>query len=203
MFSHTHHHHRRDHHERGDGCGSRSMRGGREGHERGFGRGDGRRDGRRWGPGGGRPFEQGDLRWLALDLIAAHPRHGYELIKAIEEAMGGHYSPSPGVIYPTLTLLEETGLVSGETQGAKRLYSLTPEGRAELDTHAAEVEAARNRLLEARARMGGTPAPEMLRAMGNLRAALQIRLAKGELSSEAVRAVTSAIDRAASEIERS
>ena len=186
--------------------GARFMRG-EFGRGPGRGRGPGGPGGRGpWGrgPGGGRrPLEQGDLRWLTLDLIAAEPRHGYEIIKAIEEAFGGHYSPSPGVIYPTLTLLEETGLISGETQGAKKLYSLTEEGRAELDAHAEEVEAVRSRLEAARARFGDAPAPEVMRAMQNLRAALQVRLAKGDVSADSVRAITAAIDLAASEIERS
>jgi len=170
---------------------------------RGFGRGFG---GPR-GPGGpgrhGRPLGQGDLRWLVLDLIAAQPRHGYEIIKAIEEAFNGHYTPSPGVIYPTLTLLEETGLISGESHGAKKLYSLTEEGRAEIAAHSVDIQAVRDRLAKARARFGAAPPPELYRAMDNLRAALQVRLAKGELSAEAVQTITAAIDRAAAEIERS
>jgi DNA-binding PadR family transcriptional regulator len=167
---------------------------------RGFGRGFG---GPR-GPGRpGRPLGQGDLRWLVLDLIAAQPRHGYEIIKAIEEAFDGHYTPSPGVIYPTLTLLEETGLISGETHGSKKLYSLTEEGRAEVAAHSADIQAVRDRLANARARFGAAPPPELFRAMDNLRAALQVRLAKGELSAEAVQTITAAIDRAAAEIERS
>jgi DNA-binding PadR family transcriptional regulator len=182
-------------------------------------RGSDRRHARRWarrgfgwefggprgrGPGQPeRPLEQGDLRWLTLDLIAAQPRHGYEIIKAIADALSGHYTPSPGVIYPTLTLLEETGLIAGETQGSKKLYRLTDEGRAEVETHAAEIQAARGRLEAANARFGGSPAPELHRAMNNLRAALQVRLAKGQPSAEALSVITAALDRAAGEIERS
>src|SRR5215510_15369599 len=70
-----------------------------------------------------RVFEHGDLRFLILQLIAEGPRHGYELIKSIEEKLGGSYSPSPGVIYPTLTLLEELGYLHAEPgDGTKRLY---------------------------------------------------------------------------------
>lgn len=151
----------------------------------------------------GRPLEQGDLRWLTLDLIAAQPRHGYEIIKAIADALHGQYTPSPGVIYPTLTLLEETGLIAGETQGAKKLYLLTDQGKAEVKAHAGDISAARRRLVEAGARFGGSPAPELVRAMNNLRATLQVRLAKGELSADALSAITAALDRAAGEIERS
>lgn len=169
----------------------------------GFGRGrfEGP-EGRERGPRG-RVFEQGDLRWLALDLIAKQPRHGYEVIKAIEDELSGQYAPSPGAVYPLLTLLEETGLVEGEAQGNKKLYRLTEAGQEELASHAAQVEAVRGRFAEAASRFGGRAAPEVMRAMGNLRGALQVRLGKGELSPESLAAITGAIDRAAREIEGS
>ncbi len=82
------------------------------------------------GPGG-RFFNHGDLRFVALKFIAEKPSHGYELIKAVETMSGGAYVPSPGVIYPTLTLLEEMGYIRGtEADGGKRLYAITPEGEA-------------------------------------------------------------------------
>ena len=150
-----------------------------------------------------RPLGQGDLRWLALDLIAAQPRHGYEVIKAIEDAVHGHYTPSPGTVYPMLTLLEETGLIESETQGAKKLYSLTELGRAEIEANASAIESAKARLTEALTRFGGAPAPELFRAMDNLRAAIHVRLSKGELSPQALAKVTAALDQAAKEIEQS
>jgi DNA-binding PadR family transcriptional regulator len=163
-----------------------------------------------FGPGGprrgrgrpGRALEQGDLRWLALDLIAEEPRHGYDIITAVEEALSGHYAPSPGAVYPMLTLLEETGLIAAETQGAKKLYSLTDAGRAEVEANADAIAAAKARLVQARERFGGAPAPELKRALANLRAAVQVRMAKGDLEGDALATVTAAIDRAASEIER-
>jgi len=165
------------------------------------------------GPGGGgfgggpprpeRLLEQGDLRWLVLDLIATQPRHGYEIIKAIEDMMSGHYTPSPGVIYPTLTYLEETGLITGEAQGAKKLYSITEEGRSALTANAEALQAIRTRIEAIRTRFGDDSAPELRRAMGNLRTAIQIRLSKGELSKESLSIITAALDRAANEIERS
>jgi DNA-binding PadR family transcriptional regulator len=156
---------------------------------RGFGRTD-------------RPLEQGDLRWLTLDLIAAQPRHGYEIIKAITDELHGHYTPSPGAIYPVLTLLEETGLIASEAKGSKKLYHLTEEGRAEVEAHQADIRAAKARLARAAARFGDNPAPELVRAMNNLRAALQVRLSRGGLTAEAIHAITAALDRAAAEIER-
>ena len=95
----------------------------------GFGHGGGRFGGHRGGGRGGRVarvFDHGDLRYVLLHLIAEKPRYGYELIKAIEEQVGGMYSPSPGVIYPTLTLLEELGYLRPETaEGTRKLYSIT------------------------------------------------------------------------------
>ncbi len=95
-----------------------------------------------WGPGPGggggdsfhigRMLAQGDLKLLALALIAEQPRHGYELIKLLEEKTSGSYSPSPGVVYPTLTFLEEAGYVTAEIEGAKKRYTITEEGRAYL-----------------------------------------------------------------------
>ncbi len=167
---------------------------GRDRGDFGFGRGGGRAE---------RLLEQGDLRWLVLDLIAAQPRHGYEIIKAIEEMTGGHYTPSPGAIYPTLTYLEETGLIVNEATATKKCYRLTDEGQLALDAHAAEILAVRSRLEEARLRFGIIPAPELMRALDNLRSAIHVRLSKGELSPASLAAITAALDRAASEIERS
>jgi DNA-binding PadR family transcriptional regulator len=107
-----------------------------------FGRfGGGRGPGWGHGPEGGggdwfrvgRMLAQGDLKLLALALIAEQPRHGYELIKLIEEKTQGAYSPSPGVVYPTLTFLEEAGYVTAEAEGAKKRYTITEEGRAHLE----------------------------------------------------------------------
>jgi len=82
-----------------------------------------------------RMLAQGDLRLLALALIAEAPRHGYEIIKLIEEKTADWYSPSPGIVYPTLTYLEEAGYVTAASEGAKKLYTITEEGRAYLATN--------------------------------------------------------------------
>src|SRR4051794_33910362 len=87
--------------------------------------------GRHWGGAGrrGRVFDHGDLRFLILHLIAEKPRYGYEVIKAIEDQLSGAYSPSPGVVYPTLTMLEELGYATiSSAEGGKKLYAITPEG---------------------------------------------------------------------------
>jgi hypothetical protein len=77
----------------------------------------------------GRMLTQGDLRLIALALIAEQPRHGYEIIKVLEDKTVGWYSPSPGIVYPTLTYLEEAGYVTAQAEGAKKLYTITEEGR--------------------------------------------------------------------------
>ena len=94
----------------------------------------------------GRMLAQGDLRLIALALIAEQPRHGYEIIKLLEDKTAGWYSPSPGIVYPTLTYLEEAGHVTVQAEGAKKLYTITDEGRAHLEENRAFVDALLDRL---------------------------------------------------------
>jgi len=94
----------------------------------------------------GRMLAQGDLRLIALSFIAEEPRHGYEIIKLVEEKTGDWYSPSPGIVYPTLTYLEEAGYVTAATEGAKKLYAITEEGRAYLKANRDLVDAVLDRL---------------------------------------------------------
>ena len=94
----------------------------------------------------GRMLAQGDLRLIALALIAEQPRHGYEIIKLLDEKTSGWYSPSPGIVYPTLTYLEEAGYVTAQADGAKKLYSITDEGRAHLDENRDFVDAVLERM---------------------------------------------------------
>ncbi|HEV2098673.1 MAG TPA: PadR family transcriptional regulator [Stellaceae bacterium] len=178
---------------------------GRHAHE-GFGQAGGRFGHRGGGRGGrlGRVFDHGDLRYVLLHLIAEKPRHGYELIKAIEEQFGGMYSPSPGVIYPTLTLLEELGYLRPEAaEGTtRRLYSITEEGAAFLAANRPLVDAILARMAEISRVYAGGPAPEIRRALRNLEQALSIRLSRGPLDTTQVRTITEALDRVAGEIER-
>src|SRR5271156_858064 len=83
--------------------------------------------------------ERGHVRYLVLDAIADQPRHGYEIIQAIEERSGGTYRPSPGVVYPTLQLLEELGHARLEEKEGRKVYAITPEGRRDLEEHRDEV----------------------------------------------------------------
>ncbi len=82
-----------------------------------------------------RVLGSGDLQLLILLLLSEKPRHGYEIIKAIEEHSSGAYTPSPGMVYPALTYLEEMGYANTTAEGTKKLYSITPEGAAHLQTN--------------------------------------------------------------------
>jgi DNA-binding PadR family transcriptional regulator len=94
----------------------------------------------------GRMLAQGDLRLIALNFIVEAPRHGYEIIKLVEEKTADWYSPSPGIVYPTLTYLEEAGYVTASTEGSKKLYAITEEGRAYLNANRDIVDAILARL---------------------------------------------------------
>jgi len=94
----------------------------------------------------GRMLGQGDLQLIALALIAEQPRHGYEIIKLLEEKTSEWYTPSPGIVYPTLTYLEEVGYVTSQPEGAKKLYTITAEGRAHLEANRDLADALLDRL---------------------------------------------------------
>jgi DNA-binding PadR family transcriptional regulator len=101
-------------------------------------------------PGSARRLDSQDLQLVILALLAERPSHGYELIKALEERSGGFYSPSPGVIYPALTFLDETGQASAEQDGTRKLYRITQEGEKRLAANRATTDA----ILEALTRIG-------------------------------------------------
>src|SRR3982751_5566566 len=90
--------------------------------------------------GMGRKFAAGDLQLVLLALLNEQPRHGYELIKILEERSGGFYVPSPGVIYPALTYLEETGLADVEAEGTKKLYKITEIGKQKVQENRAMID---------------------------------------------------------------
>lgn len=197
------HKHRNSKHRTGyEGRGERRQardafwhEGERGGHRRGsHRRGGGRR--------GGRPLDQGDLRLIMLSLIAETPRHGYELIKQVEDMVGGAYSPSPGVVYPTLTLLEEMGLATvASTDGARKAYAITEDGKAYLATHGADLDEAKGRMARISAR-NTAGSPQIERAIENLRIALRLRLERG-LNEGDSQKIADALDSAVKAIELS
>jgi len=156
--------------------------------------------GERFGRGGrlARFLEHGDLRLLVLHLIAEKPRHGYEIIKAIEDLAGGAYAPSPGVVYPTLTLLEDLGQISAEAEGARKIFSVTEEGRKAL----AESQAVIENLL---ARIASSPSHErslpIMRAVENLRTVLKLKLGATERKAEVIKQIVNVLDETVRRIE--
>ena len=175
---------------------------------RDYGRRGGRHFGHRGRDGehGGRRrrvFDSGELQLVLLKLIADQPRHGYELIRAIEELTGGAYVPSPGVIYPTLTLLQDMGRIEEATaEGPRKPFAITADGTAELLTKKPEVEALFARLAELASMRERTDGGPVRRAMGNLRTVLLDRLGKDGVQSETMHEVAAILDEAARKIER-
>ncbi len=167
-----------------------------------FGGGEGREHGR-GGGGRRRMFDGSELRLVLLKMIADEPRHGYELIKAVEELTGGAYAPSPGMVYPALTMLAEMELVAERpSETTRKRFGITDEGQAHLVENAELVEALMARLTaigEHRARSDRAP---IRRAMRNLRDVLMERLEAGDLSDDAVHEVTAMIDEVVRKIER-
>ena len=161
--------------------------------------GNGRRRGR-----ARRMFESGELRLVLLKLIADQPRHGYDLIRAVEEMTGGEYAPSPGVIYPTLTMLLDMGLIEeAEADGARKAFSITPDGEAELADKAEEVEALLERLADLKPEQEHHGRAPIKRAVGNLLSAIWHRVADEEMDEEALHRIAAILDEAAQKIERS
>jgi len=158
------------------------------------------RHGRGFGGFGGdreRLFDSGELRLVILQLLAEKPSYGYEIIKAIEERLSGGYAPSPGVVYPTLTLLEEEGYAVSSTEGSKKLYTVTEQGAEYLKTNQATVKAIFGRMEHAGKVYGRGRSPQIMRSLMNLGFALKIRASQGNLSPEQTRKITEAIDNAA------
>lgn len=192
---------------RGRGCGgfhAHGFRGGRHGW--------GGRGGNPFGgnPFGGNPFErgerlfdQGDLRWVILHLVAQQPRHGYEIIKAIEEGVGGSYSPSPGVVYPTLTMLEEMGLAAVESaEGNRKLYTITDEGRKVLAENQDKVNSILERMKRTSNSFTAGSVMRVMRALMQLKQIVKVLVKSGSMTDEQVNVVAEALEEAARKIQQ-
>ena len=164
----------------------------------GDGDGEGGGRGRR-----GRMFGSGELRLLLLKLIADEPRHGYDLIRAIESMTEGAYTPSPGVIYPTLTLLQDMGAIEeGPSEGARKPFKITVTGREELEQRADDVARLVERLEGHGSARARRRSPHLGRAMANLMAALKTRVGQDGWDEALVHEITAILDEAAGRIER-
>lgn len=191
----------------GRGPGRRGRRGGPDG----GGPGDGRPD--KGGPNGGgrgggrrRMFNNEGLRLLFLHLISQEPRHGYEIIREVENLSGGAYTPSPGMVYPALSLLAEMEHITEQPgEGARRRFAITPTGEAFLAEHQKEREAVLARLQQLSQSSSISQEEDnapLFRAMDNLKAVLRIRLGRAEKDADTILDIAALIDEAAAKIER-
>lgn len=151
-------------------------------------------------------FGHGGLRFVLLQLIADRPSHGYELIKLIEQRLGGSYSPSPGIVYPTLTLLEELGYLTVDVAdaGGRKRYAITDTGQAFLAENRVTADAMLERMnggVDGAGPRGGRPAP-VVRAVENLKLAMRMRLAGEPLTAAQAAAFAAVLDHAAQQLEQ-
>ena len=126
---------------------------------------------RAWMRGGRRRrpwFASGDMKYVILKLLQDKPRHGYEVMKELEDRMQGCYSPSPGTVYPTLQWLEDEGLASAKDVAGKKVYEITDTGRQFLDEHRDLVDEIFDRVSDAVERVAGGAMADVNRAVGRV-----------------------------------
>lgn len=151
---------------------------------------------------GGRMFEQGDLKYVILQLLDEKPRHGYEIIKALEERFGGMYSPSAGTVYPTLTLLEDLGYARVTVEeGGKKVYSITDEGRAYLAQNRSAVDDIFERIAELGSTFLSDAVMDLNRGIRDIAQATYRGAPRVFRDKDAVAKIKEALDRAAREID--
>lgn len=161
--------------------------------------------GGRFGGGGGGPFKggrmfgQGDLRYVILQLLAEKPRHGYDIIKELEERFGGAYSPSPGTVYPTLAMLEDQGFAVARSEEGKKVYEITDEGRRYLAENRTVVDDLFERITSIGSSLFGEPMMEVHRAMRDLAAAVYAHAGQST-DGDKLRRIREALDKAARDV---
>ena len=178
------------------------------GRGRGWGRGWGDGWSADWGSRGGgrgrrRVLDSGELRLVLLKLIADESRHGYDLIRAVEEMTHGEYAPSPGVVYPSLTMLQDMGLIDEvKAEGSRKAFEITAEGKDHLAEKEEEVEALFERLKELgsdQRKAGGAP---IKRSIANLLSALWHRATREDADEGTLHKIAAILDEAAQKVER-
>ena len=146
-------------------------------------------------------FESGEVKFVILRLIREKPRHGYEIIKSLEESLHGWYTPSPGTVYPTLQMLEDQGLVRGVETDGRRVYHLTPEGERYLDEHKGVLDDIADRLRDAVHEVAGGAMGELHTAFASVARATYPRVFKTGADHPAVPGITAILRKAAADIE--
>jgi len=161
-------------------------------------RGWGGRGPRRRGP----IFEAGDMKLVILRLLKEKPRHGYEIIKALEERMWGCYSPSPGAVYPTLQLLEDQGFVRGVETDGRKVYHITPEGERFLEENRGTLDDIFERLRDTVRDYAGGAMGDLNSAFAHLAKTTYKRAWRGGPGHPAIKRITEILNRAAAEVEQ-
>lgn len=178
---------------------------------RGFGGFGGGWGGDEWGGGGGRHgrggrrrmFDSGELRLVLLKLIADQPRHGYDLIRAIEELTHGAYAPSPGVVYPTLTMLQDMGLIEEvKGEGSRKAFQITGDGKEHLAEKEVEIEELMGRLEAVGGDQRKAGGPPIKRAVGNLLSSIWHRVTRDDMDEGTMHKIAAILDEAAQKIEQ-
>lgn len=153
-----------------------------------------------------RMFEAGGLKLLALHLIGQQPSHGYDVIRAVGELVGGDYQPSPGTIYPTLSYLVDMGhATASESEGGRKRYTITAEGEQALAEQADALQLLLTRLARGKDRDARQRPPQLVRAIENFKMALRLKMAgDGEtaLSAEQIDKIAALLDEVALKIEK-
>ncbi|MBW0145644.1 PadR family transcriptional regulator [Sphingomicrobium sp. B8] len=152
-----------------------------------------------------RMFDSGELRLVILHLLAEEARHGYDVIRALEEMTGGAYAPSPGTVYPTLTLLEDMGLIEErEPDGKKRLFAATKDGKKYLKDRAEEVEALLERLEGhgERQHKAHSDTKPIKPAVKRLMKAFWMKMAETNGDEETLEKIAAIVNKAAKKIEK-
>jgi len=162
-----------------------------------------------WSPRGrhrrgrmGRVFEQGDLKYVVLRLLEEKPRHGYEVIKELEDRFGGTYSPSPGTVYPTLTMLEDLGYAkASRDDGGRNIYSITPEGSAYLKEHSTTVDSIFDRIAQFMEGFLDTPMMDVNGAFRRVARSAYSQASRNVNDKAKLEAIRDVLTRAAAELE--
>jgi DNA-binding PadR family transcriptional regulator len=157
--------------------------------------------GREFGQGRERMFDAGEIRLVILRLLSSEPSYGYQLIKTMEARLGGGYTPSAGVVYPTLTMLEEEGLISAAQTEGKKVYSVTEEGLKYLEANKERVGQLFERLEETGRGFRRGRAPELMKAFMDLRGAVASKVWRRNATPEQIKKVAEAIHAAAKAID--
>jgi DNA-binding PadR family transcriptional regulator len=146
-------------------------------------------------------FESGEMKYIILRLIKEKPRHGYEIIKALEEQMAGCYAPSPGTVYPTLQLLEDQGFVRAADQEGKKVYHITPEGEAFLEEHRSTIEDILDRVKDAVRGFAGGSMGDLNHAFGQLARESYRKAWRAGPDDERTRKIVEILKKAAADVE--